>query len=37
VALEMGWPIDEVRLILKRLTEKEWLVPTAGGYILRRR
>jgi nucleoside 2-deoxyribosyltransferase len=37
VSQGLGWPLDEVRLVLKRLAEKEWIEPFAGGYSLKKR
>jgi len=37
VSQGLGWPLDEARLVLKRLVEKEWIVPFAGGYSLKNR
>lgn len=35
VAQEVGWPLEDVRFVLKRLTEKGWLGPAMGGYVLK--
>lgn len=35
VAQELGWPLEDVRLVLKRMTEKGWLRPEMGGYVLK--
>jgi len=37
VAQELGWPLDEVRLVLKRLFDKGWIERLAGGYCLKNR
>jgi nucleoside 2-deoxyribosyltransferase len=37
VAQGLGWPLDEIRLLLKRLVEKGWITPLADGYTLKQR
>jgi len=37
VSQGLGWPLDEVQLVLKRLVEKGSLEPIAGGFSLRNR
>jgi nucleoside 2-deoxyribosyltransferase len=37
VAQQLGWPLEDVRLVLKRLAEKGWISPLANGYALTRR
>jgi nucleoside 2-deoxyribosyltransferase len=37
VAQELGWPLGDVRLVLKRLMEKGHIRPLASGYFLKDR
>ena len=34
IAQEVGWPVDDVELVLLRLLDKAWIKEHGGGYVV---